>query len=782
MKKNMTTFLFFFIVLFAFTAQGQPFELAISTADPDDTMNITINGDFTFDSGECMLMGLSVNPQGNDIYATASFGTGILPENCNSLQDFQLGTLPAGDYNFICEVVEFQFDPEASCYVVAQSQIVEMSFTVASSMSACSITEIITDPAECDGNGTYSLFLNFAYEGNTNEFFDVYSGEELLGFYAYADLPITIANFPERVTSDYDIITICDNDNPDCCTTHEFMGPDCTVAECSISNVFAEAHACSGDNVFYVDIEFTAENPGMEGFQIVGNGQNYGTFGYGETFYTFGPIEGNGQVLEFIIQDLSNPECSDFTVLTAPVCETSICVIHELIVEPYACNPDGTYDIDLAFTYENVGGVGFDVFVNDEFHSFQTTYPNPFITIENFGIGDGETIVVSVNDNDNLDCAAVYTFVEPNCVTPTCSISEVSLTATDCEEGQFYIVMDFIHDTNSGAFIVGGAGSGQYNYADLPITLGPFEGNGQGMVFEVVDSEFGDCFAVEDILAPTCSIGECMVENVVATPTACESNATFFVEISFTANNPGAEGFQILGNGNNYGTFDYGAASYMVGPLFGDGTTVYEFVIQDLQYPDCSAFTVIDPVDCTMNFGEISNIVLTPHDCDEEQSFMIELDFDYTNVSDEFTLKVNSVSEGSFPYETLPVMVGPYLGDGQTNYEFIISDPGANTSAGAELLALDCGFGTGVEEIENGPQVRIFNPNFSEELHLRISDITNDEMQVRLFDAIGQLVYFTKGKQNRDAYTIDLTNYAVGMYICELRIGTQRYVGKFMQQ
>jgi hypothetical protein len=52
----------------------------------------------------------------------------------------------------------------------------------------------------------------------------------------FSDLPVTIANFPER-DADFDFIKICENDNPDCCQAHEFEGLNCEMSSLDFNDL-----------------------------------------------------------------------------------------------------------------------------------------------------------------------------------------------------------------------------------------------------------------------------------------------------------------------------------------------------------------------------------------------------------------------------------------------------------------------------------------------------------------------------------------------------------------
>ena len=79
--------------------------------------------------------------------------------------------------------------------------------------------------------------LDFDHQGTTNVAFDVFyeNGDEV-NSWLYESLPVTITSF--RINGAEPIIlTICDNNNPDCCETFEFAAIDCDTNDCEIYNL-----------------------------------------------------------------------------------------------------------------------------------------------------------------------------------------------------------------------------------------------------------------------------------------------------------------------------------------------------------------------------------------------------------------------------------------------------------------------------------------------------------------------------------------------------------------
>ncbi len=456
-----------------------------------------------------------------------------------------------------------------------------------------------------------------------------------------------------------------------------------SFAQCNISNVYAEAHACESNGTFYVDVEFDVTGTSSNTFQILGNGNNYGTFTYGQTFYTVGPIAGNGTTLyEFLIQDGGDSSCFDFYEFVEPIiCEP--CQINEFWVEVYDCNGDGNAAVDLGFTYSNVGNIGFDLFLDGVFHSFQTTYPNPYITIDNFLPGDGQAHVISINDNDNPNCAAVYTVIAPDCSTPACGIGAVNADFIECAtDGTFLVGINFEHVNTSGSFTVQGNGMnhGTYNYSSLPIFIDGLAGDGSTLYeFVIIDSEDPNCSNWGGFVEPiTCSSAECVINEVWIETDAslCDANGMFDAYIGFNIVN-GLGGFDLQVNNmfhSYHSSYPTSSGLLIEDIALGNGEPVV-LTINDNDNPNCAtAYTFIAP-NCSTGECEIGAITATILDCNNNNgNFAVSLDFESANTSGSFSVHGNGNNYGTWSYNSLPIIIDGLAGDGNTVYEFVIND------------------------------------------------------------------------------------------------------------
>jgi len=148
---------------------------------------------------------------------------------------------------------------------------------------------------------------------------------------------------------------------------------------------------------------------------------------------------------------------------------------------------------------------------------------------------------------------------------------------------------------------------GEFEYEQIPLeNIGPFLGDGETVYhFLVRDHQFEDCAEDLNFGPIECQGGgECFIGQVNADVMPCNESGNFYVLLNFGYENVGEMGFRVQGNGNNYGNFEYEDLPIEIGPLTGDGITIYEFVAIDNQFEDCSNWTAIDPVDCDTTTNE----------------------------------------------------------------------------------------------------------------------------------------------------------------------------------
>ena len=220
----------------------------------------------------------------------------------------------------------------------------------------CTITDLAVDPGACTSNTTYQLVVNFGVfaPGNIDSFL-VFANGNFFGKFGINQLPLTIPNFPYNGGVN-DVIKICVGNNiSECCRIQEFPVPDCLNTEpCDIYDLQVVHTPCLCGQFFAI-LNFKFQNGGSGGFDIVGNGNNYGTFPYNHAQpIVLGPFQGDGSNYEFIVRDHSNPECRDAVELGEVVCMVPVTDPGNQVNLSISPNPASTW---LQVSAQMLGGV-----------------------------------------------------------------------------------------------------------------------------------------------------------------------------------------------------------------------------------------------------------------------------------------------------------------------------------------------------------------------------------------------------------------------------------------
>ncbi len=575
------------------------------------------------------------------------------------------------------------------------------SFTVQPilcSPQVCAISNIAVDPIQCTSDSTYSLFVNFDFENTGASGFSVSTAEGNLGNFNYTDLPLTLTNFPSATPGTTQFIFICDNTNPDCCQELTFTGLDCTPDPvCELGAVTAVASTCNDSTGnFFVTLDFDFANAATS-FTVAGNGVMYGTFNYADLPITLGPLVGDGTTdYEFIVTDSDSPNCVTETGLGTINCMPLDCAISNIVVDPGSCTSDSIYTLVVDFDYANAGTNGFNVSTGGmNLGSFN--YADLPLTLD-FPSSSGFMQNIFICDNDNSDCCQELTFMGTDCSpNPVCELGMITATTSPCDDstGNFFVSLDFDFANTATTFTVAGNGMmyGTYNYADLPITLGPLAGDGMtDYEFIVTDSDSPNCVNETAIGIVNCSTNPvCELGNITTTTSPCDdSTGTFFVSLDFDFANT-ATTFTVAGNGMMYGTYNYADLPITLGPLVGDGMTDYEFFVNDSDNPNCVIVAELGSVNCSLNC-ELFTPVVDPIQCTSDSTFSLFIDFDYANVSGTgFNMFADGQMIGSYNYTDLPLEINDYPTSGTSTITLMVCDEAEpNCCSSTTFESLNC--------------------------------------------------------------------------------------------
>ncbi len=453
--------------------------------------------------------------------------------------------------------------------------------------------------------------------------------------------------------------TICSTAHPDCCLSFTYELPCDPEPVCEIGPLNIQTTPCNDDGQFFFILNFEHNTP-SETFELFVNNDLYEVYSYAQLPIEVGPFSGINNAGWLIKVVDASHDCNRGIQLPSGGCPGD-CEVFDLEAEIQTCasiDDLNRYNIRVDFGTENQTSEGVDVFINNDFFAYVAQQP-PFV-LENVEVlASLDQIKIRICANDQPDCCQQISI--PNqCQEAECGFLDLTAGVQPCIDGRFKVDIAF-HNPNPGPLgyyiFADGQISGPYEYSNAPhVTLGPFEGDGTTVYdFLLLDIASPSCFGYVEVGPVDCS-GDCQMSGLVAEVRDCE-NDQFFVDLSFVYNNVGGEGFQVRGNGQLYGNFEYGDQHITLGPLPANGTTPYEFVIIDNENPDCRTDVNLGPVSC--DTCSIANLDFTIH-CNPNQPLfaIVGLDFEVTHPeSDYFRLFIGNVQIGEFAYGALPLTI-----------------------------------------------------------------------------------------------------------------------------
>ncbi|KAA3622021.1 MAG: T9SS C-terminal target domain-containing protein, partial [Bacteroidetes bacterium] len=633
---------------------------------------------------------------------SCAFEMGVDPFSCNGFAFFTnleqnvswtvngdwIGDAPSLDFEFshpgefeVCAHIETPDCPQG--YSVCHTVIVHDDC-----FDDCGFEAITMNFEGCADNGSYFYALNFDPVNNISQHFDLYIQDEFFGFFAYEQLTLLLEGVGP-FESEIFHVTICDNDNPDCCTTFEVETPSCGGGDCVINHVIVEAHECNDDGYFYVDLQVIGDNFGSEGFSVLGNGNDYGDFSYEEPYITLGPFAGDGEsVYEFVVIDNQFDNCAEEAVIGPIDCFEDPCAF-EIAYEEISCH-------NFAFFTSLDQNVSW--FVNEEYVGFNeafdfvTQYPGTYV------------ICAAI---ETPDCPQGYFVCETVVVTEDCfgdcGFNDIAMNFEGCNDnGSYNYNLSFIPVNPIGAFFdlyIQNEFVGYYAYEDMPVWLegvGPFES--EHFVVKICDNDNPDCCQVFEVMTPDCGGNDdCVIHEVIVEAYECDEEGHFYVDLVVIGENFGAEGYKVVGNGNNYGNFSYDEPYITLGPFAGDGESVYEFVVIDNQFGDCSNHAVIGPIDCFPDDCGFHEIAMNFEGCNDNGSYNYNLSFIPVNPTNAFfDLYIQNEFVGYYAYEDMPVWlegVGPF--ESEHFVVKICDNDNPDCCQVFEVMTPECGGGNG---------------------------------------------------------------------------------------
>ncbi len=737
---------------------------------------------------ECSIRDLFFNKQceGDSLYylwvdfiAENTSGIINVSNNGMSLGTFNVADKPymvgpfanSNDHNI--KVIDVQ---DESCF--AEVEFFEEG--CGSSTELCAIQYIELDSLVCNGDGTFNMTAYYGLENAGNSFIDVFLNGNLFESFNIGN-QVTLNNVPLSPTNDVKTITICVNDNPDCCKTVEYSQPSCETSDCSIRDLTYD-YECENDSMYYIVIDYIAENTSGT-VQISDLGIPMGTFDIANKPHLIGPyFTENGHYIQ--VRDVQDETCVGDIEFGGESClpDTVLCEIAYIEIDSLVCNGDNTFDMIAYFGVQNADNAFIDVYLNGELYDADQLASQ--VILSNIPISlttDIKTITICVQDNPN--CCKTVDYQQPDCEDPVdCSIDDLEVV-TECDDfGKVYFSLYYeLNNADGSEHVVvlgNGINYGTYNTTTQPIVLGPLDpGSQDDWEFVVRDSFNLNCQAVFELGEVECEdTMECFIDNVKV-ETECDSLVGAYFYVYYDAENTSGE-VNISGNGENYGFYGANQQPAVIGPLDPSSNDEWEFVVSDSQNDNCQAFVELGAVDCS-DTNEIpcviENIEIFNIECIGDNEYSMSVDFDVApGATVPFTFYINGELINSASTSTLPLNVFGAIANDSTELEYIkicieTSNDFCCVEQGFEKPACltDHVDYTLIDDV-------VLSPNPTRDL-IHISNIPNQVIGIHIIDNLGRSL---AQKSASEMMQFDVSDYAEGIYMVQFFTADNRVMNK----
>jgi len=767
---------------------------------PCNIFNVAVDlGDCNPNSNTYKLhLDFEVNNPGNDFFEV--WGNGVY------LGTFPLAGLPLTIPNFpsngnAADVIKICINDNLDCCSFIEFQGPDCD-------SACEIFDVSLDPGDCNANDdTYKLHLNFSVNNPGNALFEVWGNGIYLGLFPLAGLPMVIPNFPSNGNA-ADIIKICINDHPDCCKTIEFQGPGCD-SPCEIFDLAVLTGNCNlADSTYAVTVDFHVQNPTSNTFSLWANGQLFGTYDLNQLplhIPNF-PWDGTGpnDVIKVCITANSGAlSCCRTIEFPTPDCfNGGDCEVYDLHVEVGGCTSNTTYEIVVNFQVHNPPSNTFSLWANGQFFGLYNLNQLP-LGIPNFpwngSAFDGLKVCFTNAPGGIGSCCAEIEFPVPDCLNGgDCEIFDVVLDPGICDPatGTYTLHLDFqVQNPGNDFFEVWGNGVylGLFPLAGLPMVIPNFPSNGAAIdVIKICINDHPDCCRTIDFHGPDCGGGgNCEIFNLQLDPGNCTGDSSYQLHVNFQVFNPPSNMFQVWANGQLLGAFNLNQLPLLIqnfpwnGGNF-DGIKICMVpnapgtdlccIQKEFAVPDC-----LGNDDC--HIYDL-HVLRTPCLCEQ---FFAVLTFEHDNGGPGgFDILGNGNNYGNFPYNTpQPIILGPFNGDGVTDYEFVVVDHDHPDQCGDDfnLGKVECL--TPVIDPTGGSALLTLSPNPTANW-LNVTALLENgaalgQSNVEVYAADARLVQ-TNTVANGANFQLDVSNLPSGIYRLVLKSDSGRLEGTFAKE
>ncbi len=641
----------------------------------------------------------------------------------------------------------------------------------------CVISDLTVTTTQCMGINEYGAIINFNRTSSPSNQFIVKIDGMTIGSYPEDNFPLTLNNLPSNGAQN-SILTVADASDPDCTLEASFQRLDCRPP-CAIDEFVVTPMACNPNDQFMIQVDLsgtTLDNP----ITIFVNGQIVEQYDPGDFPVMVGPYAGDGNTIyQISAQDSQIPDCTNSMSITAPQCEPiPVCEFTNLAITTGECTGDNLQSIIVDFDYSEINSGAFVVRINNNIHGQYGYNMLPLILNDIPTFGNG-TAIIEITDSEFPDCNIEGNFETINCsVVPDCSITGLEVEVMECTgEDTYSLSVDFTHANAGSNFTItlGGTVIGPISYGNLPLTINNVANTDDlQQSITVCDNENPDCCQTLSYTETDCSISLCNISEVSSERMDC-NEGMFMVMLDAAFINPGNAGFQISGNGANYGNFGYDDLPIMLGPFEGDGNRIYEFVMIDLEDSACSNFTTVAAYDCT-NECVMGEVEFEVGNCQNNGMVPVTFFFASNNNSGSYTVSMNNTMISTLNYGNGPATI-MLDGTSLTPYNMTFADVGVEScTRSVPVGPFGCTL-TANRETEI-PNVKVFVSEATERLNVEIP-ATNDLTVINVYNLNGQRVMQNKIGAGANSLQMNIADLNSNIYVVEIIQNQKRAVRKF---
>jgi len=548
-------------------------------------------------------------------------------------------------------------------------------FIVVLGYSQCDLSDLTVTSSDCYESDLADIIIDFNFSGQGSQGFTVLGNGTNYGNFQYSLLPITLSGLAANCETEYEFI-IRDIQDPTCSVFTEF-GAICCDDACLIEIVEVNTTECD-DDTFSIIAEVNSNSVGVL-VDVILNGTVVSQIELVGMEFTLEDIslEEIG-INEISICKVDDPECCSTRQFLNP-CE---CATSNITAQIIDCEEsDSSYFAIIDFDYVATSDsfqMGYSDGGDNNFLGV-FAYNDLPVTAGPIFWSDNERELLIVDKDDFFCFNSAFMGVVDDCDI-SCQIFNVFAEAYECEDGKYFIDLEFDSEDIEGStfdVIVDGMNYGSYIYGENTYTVGPINQNcDEAPVLIIQDTNLESCKDFYNFDEPICCGIPCEFTNFEAESMCTAAGEAF---ITFGYENPGLtedDQLFVLFGTNTFGPYD-SSAGFGEFSLIAPANGTYELMIFVDGNSNCSETTTVlieceEEPECL-----ISNVFAEAHEC-IDGFFLTNIKFDYSEVSDSFEIRGNGQSYGIFSYGEPFYTVGPLEGDCEMIYEFVIIDQGNN--------------------------------------------------------------------------------------------------------